>query len=135
MQAAPSSYACSPANPITAGDQWLAQWMPSIFNSADYVSGRLVVFLTWDEGTGGATKRGMNCLSASYLSDPGCHIPTLVFSSGTPGGSQNGTFFSHYSMLRTTEELLGLSTSALGTNVSGATSMSQAFNLLPAPPP
>ncbi|MEA2506241.1 MAG: phosphatidylinositol-3-phosphatase [Actinomycetota bacterium] len=133
MHPAPAGYSCAPTSPITAGDQWLAQWMPSIFNSPDYVSGSLVVFLTWDEGTGGASIRGMDCLSATYLSDPGCHIPTLVFSSGTTGGTKVATFFSHYSMLRTTEEVLGLPTDALGPNVSGAASMSQAFNLVPGP--
>jgi phospholipase C len=124
--------ACDPSNPISAGDNWLSQWMPTILDSPDYMSDRLVVFLTWDRGageTGGAT---LDCLDPDRLLDPGCHIPTLVFSTGTRGGTENSTFFSHYSMLKTTEELLGLPTSALGANVSEANSMRDAFNLVPA---
>jgi hypothetical protein len=129
MHTAPSGLACIPANAITAGDQWLAQIMPKVFASPDYTSGALAVFLTWDEGTGGAGVKGMDCLSAQNQGDVGCRIATLVFSATTPGGTSNGTFFSHYSMLRTTEELLGRSTTALGGNVSGAASMRTAFNL------
>lgn len=129
MHAAPSGLACTPANPITAGDRWLAQLMPKVFASPDYSSGRLVVFLTWDEGTGGAAIKGMDCLSAQYLSDVGCHVPTLVFSTGTPGRTSSSTFFSHYSILKTTEQLLGRSTTTLGSHVSNATSMRGAFHL------
>ena len=129
MHNAPKGSACSPANPITAGDTWLKQWMPKIFASPDYTSGSLAVFITWDEGGGGANIKGMDCQSAQYLNDAGCHIPTLVFSAGTPGGSTSGTYFDHYSMIKTAEELLGLSTTALGPNVSGADSMRAAFHL------
>ncbi|MDP9227137.1 MAG: alkaline phosphatase family protein [Actinomycetota bacterium] len=133
----PSStgYSCTPNNQTTAGDEWLSQWMPSILDSQDYTSGRLVVFLTWDESRGGADVDGMDCLSSVYLSDAGCHIPTLVFSTGTKAGSKRTAFFSHYSMLKTTEKLLGLPTDALGPNVSGARSMSHAFNLVPSSSP
>lgn len=129
MHTAPKTLACNPANPITAGDQWLAQLMPKIFASPDYTSGQLVIFLTWDEGTGGASIKGMDCLSAQYVNDAGCHIPTLVFSTATPGGVQDSTPFSHYSMLKTTEELLGRSTTELGSNVSNTNSMRTAFHL------
>jgi phosphatidylinositol-3-phosphatase len=131
MEAAPSKSACSPTSAVTAGDQWLSQWMPKIFNSPDYTSGRLVVFLTWDEGTGGSLPAGGDCLSATYLNDASCHIPTLVFSKSTVPGSQSASYFTHYSIVKTTEEVLGLSTTFLGPNVSGATSMTSAFNLTP----
>jgi hypothetical protein len=39
---------------------------------------------------------------------PQCHIPTIVMSAGTPAGTTDTTFYTHYSMLKTTEELLGL---------------------------
>ncbi|PZS05960.1 MAG: hypothetical protein DLM56_01685 [Pseudonocardiales bacterium] len=129
MHAAPAGLACSPANSTTAGDQWLGQLMPQIFASPDYTSGQLVVFVTWDEGTGGAGIRGMDCLSEQYLSDAGCHIPTLVFSTSVTPGASDGTFFSHYSILKTTEELLGQPTTDLGSNVSDANSMLSAFSL------
>jgi hypothetical protein len=130
MDSAPSGSTCSPTA-VTNGDQWLSQWMPKIFNSADYTAGRLVVFLTWDEGAGGSLPAGGDCQSSTYLNDASCHIPTLVFSKTTVPGTKDGTYFTHYSILRTTEELLGLPTDALGPNVSGATSMTSAFNLAP----
>jgi hypothetical protein len=130
MDPAPSGSTCSPTA-VTNGDQWLSQWMPKVFNSADYTTGRLVVFLTWDEGTGGSLPAGGDCQSSTYLNDASCHIPTLVFSKSTVPGSTDGTYFTHYSILKTTEELLGLPTDALGSNVSGAASMTSAFNLAP----
>jgi hypothetical protein len=130
MDPAPSGSTCSPTA-VTNGDQWLSQWMPKIFNSADYTAGRLVVFVTWDEGTGGSLPAGGDCQSSTYLNDASCHIPTLVFSKTTAPGSTDGTYFTHYSILKTTEELLGLPTDALGPNVSGAASMTSAFNLAP----
>jgi hypothetical protein len=49
-----------------------------------------------------------------------------VISPSTPAGTRSGTFFSHYSLLRTTEELLGLP--KLG-QASSARSMAAAFHL------
>jgi hypothetical protein len=77
----------------------------------------------------------MDCLDPQYLSDPACQIPTLVFSTATRGGTEDATFFSHYSLLKTTEQILGLPTDTLGANVSDATSMIQAFNLGPSVTP
>lgn len=111
MHTAPIGQVCNPANAITAGDQWLSTMMPKIFASPDYTSGALAVFLTWDEGTGGSVPKGSDCLAA--VADPGCHIPTLVFSTTVTRGS-NDTYFTHYSMLKTAEELLGVSTTDWG---------------------
>jgi Concanavalin A-like lectin/glucanases superfamily/Phosphoesterase family len=128
MDAAPSGSSCSPTA-VTSGDQWLAQWMPKIFNSPDYTNGSLVVFLTWDEGSGGSLPVGGDCLSATYVNDASCHIPTLVFSKSTVPGTKDATYFTHYSIVKTTEELLGVSTTTLGSNVANAASMASAFNL------
>jgi hypothetical protein len=57
-------------------------------------------------------------------------IPTLVFAPSVPPGTAVGTRFDHYSMLRTTEELLGLQPPYLG-HAATATSMAAAFHLLP----
>jgi len=126
MHTAPVGQVCNPANAITAGDQWLSTMMLLIFASPDYTSGALAVFLTWDEGTGGSVPKGADCLAAP--TDAGCHIPTLVFSTATTPGSSDATYFSHYSMLKTAEELLGLPTDTLGPNVIAATSMTAAFH-------
>jgi hypothetical protein len=96
---------------VTSGDSWLATWMPKILNSNQYQSGSMAVILTWDED--------------DYSDSQ--HIPTLVISPSTPAGTKAGTRFNHYSLLRTTEELLGITT-YLG-NASTAASMRQDFNL------
>lgn len=35
---------------ISTGDQWLRGWMQQVMAGPDYRTGRLVVFITWDEG-------------------------------------------------------------------------------------
>jgi phospholipase C len=107
---------------ITDGDTWLAANLPVILNSPEYQSGSTVVFITWDEGTGG--KNGEAC--ATNTTDPSCQVATIVISPSTPAGSTSATLFNHYSLLGTTEQLLGLP--ALGA-ASTASSMAGAFNL------
>jgi hypothetical protein len=53
-------------------------------------------------------------------------VLTEVISPSTPVGSTSATLFNHYSLLATTEQLLGLP--ALGEAASAAT-MTAAFNL------
>jgi phosphatidylinositol-3-phosphatase len=96
---------------VATGDSWLATWMPKILNSSQYQSGSMAVLLTWDED--------------DYSDSQ--HIATLVISPSTPAGTKAGTSFNHYSMLRTTEQLLGITT-YLG-NASTAASMRHDFNL------
>ncbi|MGH7733736.1 MAG: alkaline phosphatase family protein, partial [Gemmatimonadales bacterium] len=68
-----------------------------------YLAGQVVVFVTWDEAEVGTTN---DC--AANVTDAGCHVATVVVSPSTPAGTVSSTLFSHYSLLRTTEELLGL---------------------------
>jgi len=53
-------------------------------------------------------------------------VATIVASPSTPTGTQSGALFNHYSLLRTTEELLGLPLLGMA---GSASSMSSAFNL------
>jgi phosphatidylinositol-3-phosphatase len=94
---------------VATGDAWLSAFMLDVLASSEYQAGRTVVFITWDES-----------------SDNSLHIPTLVVSPSTPGGTRVGDRYDHYSMLRTTEELLGLN--PLG-NAATAPSMASPFNL------
>jgi len=107
---------------IADGDSWLSANLPTILNSSEYMSGSTVVFITWDEGTGG--KNDEAC--ATNTTDPSCTVATFVISPSTPAGSTSSTLFNHYSLLGTTEQLLGLP--ALGA-ASSATLMTSAFNL------
>jgi hypothetical protein len=110
---------------INQGDTWLSSNLPTILSSQAYTSGSTAVFITWDEGTGGST--GENCVSNT--TDASCKVATLVISPSTPAGAQSATNFSHYSLLGTTEQLLGLP--LLGQAASTST-MTSAFNLAPA---
>jgi len=96
---------------VATGDAWLSGELPKIFASAQYQAGRTAVFLTWDEDDSSMSNQ----------------IPTLVIAPSVTPGSAPTTTFNHYSLLRTTEELLGLSP-LLG-NAASATSMRAAFGL------
>jgi len=107
---------------IAQGDAWLSANVPTILNSTEYTSGSTAVIITWDEGAGG--KSGEDC--STNTTDTSCLVATLVISPSTPAGSTSATLFNHYSLLATTEGLLGLP--ALGA-ARTATTMTSAFNL------
>jgi phospholipase C len=108
---------------IAQGDAWLARNLPAILTSRQYLAGSTVVFITWDEGSGGYPAQ--DCDSAT-TTDSSCLVPTIVISPSTPAGTRSGTLFSHYSLLGTAEQLLGLP--RLGRASSSAT-MTAAFRL------
>jgi hypothetical protein len=93
---------------VAKGDAWIARRLPKMLNSRQYRAGRTAIFITWDEGSG-----------------PN-RIATFVIAPSTPRGTTSATTFSHYSLLRTTEEMLGLP--LLG-QASRAASMRSAFHL------
>jgi phosphatidylinositol-3-phosphatase len=87
-------------NPIAAGDAWLAKWIPIITGGPDYAHGRLVIDITWDEGSGGTF--GARCLTSAA---PNCIVPDIVISPYTRH-VVSAADFSHYSLLKMTERLL-----------------------------
>jgi hypothetical protein len=93
MHSCPSTGSNASAQ-IKTGDDWLAQWMPKILDSPQYHAGNTAVFLTWDEDDYGGNN----------------HIATVVIAPSTPPGLKVTTRYDHYAMLRTTEDMLGLST-------------------------
>ncbi len=94
--------------PVSSGDRWLAQFVPTILDSAPYKAGQLVVFVTYDEGT------------------TDNHVPTTVIAPTVPSSTVSHTAFSHYSLLLTTEQLLSLP--PLG-EAAAAASMRSDFHL------
>jgi phosphatidylinositol-3-phosphatase len=106
---------------VAQGNAWLAKTVKRIVKSTGYRTGKVVLFVTWDEGEGGSSD---NC--ATNTADVGCHVATIVVSPSTPAGVTSSTLFNHYSLLMTTEQLLGLP--LLG-SASTATSMKAAFGL------
>jgi hypothetical protein len=106
---------------IAQGDSWLSANLPAILQSSAYRAGNVVVFVTWDEGEGGSSNE-----CAANTSDVGCHVATIVVSPSTAAGSNSSQLFNHYSLLRSSEQLLGVA--ALG-EAASAPSMLSAFNL------
>ena len=95
---------------VKFGDDWLKGFVPKLLGSAQYRAGKTAIFLTWDEDDGGA----------------GNHIATIVIAPTVTAGTSASTRFDHYSMLRTTEDLLGISTHLGG--AASAPSMRAAFH-------
>jgi K+-transporting ATPase c subunit len=95
---------------VATGDAWLSTFLGKVFASTEYAAGRTAVFLTWDEDDSSASN----------------HIATIVAASGVVAGTVASARFDHYSMLRTTEEMLGL---GFVGNAATAASMRGAFGL------
>jgi hypothetical protein len=110
--------------PVSTGDAWLARWLPAIVSSRAYRAGSVAIFVTWDEGEGGGSD---DC--ALNTTDAGCHIPMLVVSPSTPRGARSALLFNHYSLLKTTEQLLGIKTFLGHANDHSSRSMRSAFRL------
>jgi phosphatidylinositol-3-phosphatase len=91
---------------VEIGDRWLEAWLGLLVGSATYGAGRTAIFVAWDEPT---------------------PMPLLVISPTVPSGTSSSAPFDHYSLLHTTEELLGLSP-YLG-QAAAATSMRDEFGL------
>jgi hypothetical protein len=103
-----SMHSCSVWN----GDAWLAHVIRRLTASRAYQRGTMAVFVTFDE---------------SGANDSDDRVATFVISPSTPPHTRSGKWFDHYSLLRTTEEMLGLD-GLLG-EARRASSMRAAFNL------
>jgi phosphatidylinositol-3-phosphatase len=96
---------------VSDGDRWLAKWFPRILNSRAYRAGTTAVFLLWDEDDEGHDN----------------HIPFIVAAPSVRRGTVVSARLDHYSLLRTTEQVLGIRR-ALG-SAAAARSMRGPFHL------
>jgi phospholipase C len=96
---------------LATGDAWLARWVPRIVGSRAYRSGSTVLMITFDEAEGSTSR-----------------VPTIVVSPSTRQGTRSNARFDHYSLLKTTEQLLGLPLLARA-GAADTKSMSAAFHL------
>jgi phosphatidylinositol-3-phosphatase len=76
---------------IQDGDRFLQSFVPALMATPQYRAGNTAIFVVWDENEGAS----------------GNQVPCIVISPYTHG-VRDGTPYSHYSLLRTTESLLGL---------------------------
>jgi hypothetical protein len=95
---------------IATGDTWLKTFVPKILNSSRYTYGRTAIVLTWDEDDHSSANR----------------VTTVVIAPTVPSGTRSATAFSHYSLLKTTEQMLSL---PLLNKAASATSMRAAFHI------
>ncbi len=77
---------------IAIGDAWVRRAVDAIVASAPYRAGQLVLFITVDENDADAANR----------------VPTYVVAPSVPRGTVVTSAYTHYSLLATTEALLGL---------------------------
>ena len=96
---------------VAQGDTWLSQNVPALLSSPAFTTQRSLLFITWDENDGSSGNR----------------VPTIVVSPYTAPGTRSSTGFSHYSLLRTAEELLAIPTHL--ERAATAPSMRTAFGL------
>jgi acid phosphatase len=94
---------------IADGDRFLRSYVPALMATSQYRAGDTVIFITWDENDGAG----------------GNQVPCIVISPFTHG-VRDHTRYTHYSLLRTTEELLRLPFLA---GARSATSMVGKFGL------
>lgn len=76
---------------VTVGDTWVSAWVRMMVKSRAYRAGHTAIFLTFDEG-----------------SDTNGHIPTVIVSPYTHAGKVSHRRYSHFSLMRTTEKVLGI---------------------------
>jgi len=86
------------------GQSWLQAQLPALLTSTEFTSGSMVIFITWDEGTTVGEVDGSDCTLGTSNS---CHVPLLVLSHWTHAVNYSGKL-THYSVLKATEDLLGL---------------------------
>lgn len=110
---------------IQSGDKWLKREVPKLLKSKAYKAGRTAIFITYDEGFNNTTGVTFPDCEA-FPGDRSCHIATVVIAPSVPKGVKPATDFTHYSLLRTAEEMLGLPTLGLA---GSATSMRASFNV------
>jgi phospholipase C len=76
---------------IASGDRWLGRWVPLILDSPAYRSGFVLLLITYDEGNG-----------------PDNRVYTVAANPSIRPGTIISTSLNHYSLLKTSQELLGL---------------------------
>jgi hypothetical protein len=99
---------------IDVGDAWLKSWVPKIIASSNYQARNTALFITFDEDDGSGNNQ----------------VYTAVVAPSVPSGRRSSTAFDHFSLLKTTEQMLGLSGYLAHAGDSTTNSMASAFNLL-----
>ena len=98
-------------------DAWLQSFIGTVQQSNSYQSGNTLMFVTYDEGTGADAVNGEDCTNQSLdlpvtrgvsAHQDSCHVPLFVVYPYTPAGESDPSFFDHYSLTKTVEDIFGL---------------------------
>lgn len=105
---------------IGAGDTWLKNTLPQIFNSPAWTTQRSLLVVTWDEDG--------NNLPGGFGPGQTNQVATLVLGSqnAVKAGYQSAARYDHYSTARTIEQALGLA--SMTQNDAYAQPMNDIFN-------
>ena len=88
---------------MAAGDAWLSTLLPQLTALPSYLNGKTLI----DEGEEDSTT-GVDCADPDYYAGhPDCQIATVVVSPYISPGATDSTDHSLYSLLGTTEDILG----------------------------
>ncbi len=111
---------CSPVDDdVKQGDTFLSMIVPTIMGSQAYQQGGLLI-ITWDE-----SETNLSCPSL----DPDCPIGMIMLSPFAKTNYSNMTMYTHASMLRTIEEIFGITTYLRA--AATATDLSDMFTAFP----
>ena len=86
---------------VKKGDDYAKGIVNQIMSSSTWSQGNNAIIITWDEGN---NKGG--CCDAL---PGGGHVVTIVITNHGPRGIQDGTYYNHYSLVATIEQVFGLS--------------------------
>jgi PKD repeat protein len=100
-----------------AADTWVQKFIGLVQQSNSYQAGNTLVLVTYDEGAGSDEITGEDCTNKALdlpvtngvsAHQDSCHVPLFVVDPYTPAGDHDPTFFDHYSITKTVEQLFGL---------------------------
>jgi len=77
---------------VAAGDAFLHDFVPLLTATKQYQDGNTAIFITWDEGQ-----------------STNLQVPLIVISPSTAVGARDDTKYTHYSLVRAMQEMMGLS--------------------------
>ncbi len=95
---------------LRIGDMFLRGFIPKLLDTAQYQAGNTAIFLTWDTDN----------------RHEGNHVATVVIAPSVRPGTRAGIAYTHYSLLRSTEQMLGVPALA---NAASARSMRAGMHL------
>jgi phosphatidylinositol-3-phosphatase len=92
-----------------AADRWLGRFVALVQASPAYQAGNTMLIVTNDEGSGADAVNAEDCTNRSRDlagNQESCHIPFFIVYPWASG--KDATFFTHYSVTRTVQDLFGL---------------------------